>query len=106
MNSIWLTLIAAGVLTFLTRFSFIAVAGTWSPPHGFRRALRFVPVAVLSAIISAEIFVVNGSFAFSPLNPRLVAGAVAILIACRTRNTIFTIIAGMLVFWTVSGISS
>ncbi|NJD90669.1 MAG: AzlD domain-containing protein, partial [Geobacter sp.] len=56
MNSIWLVIIAAGLLTFLTRFAFIAISGRWYPPAGFRRALQFVPVAVLTAIIVPELF--------------------------------------------------
>lgn len=101
MNSIWLAIAISGALTFLTRFSFISVAGRWNSSPGFRRALQFVPVAVLSAIVSSEIFIINGRFQFSPLNPRLIAGAVAILIALRSRNTILTIVTGMIVFWIV-----
>ena len=102
MSSIWIVIIAAGALTFLTRFSFIAVSGRWYPPAGFRRALQFVPVAVLAAIITPEIFVLSGKIALSPVNPRFIAAAVALAVACRTRNTILTIVVGMLVFWSIS----
>jgi branched-subunit amino acid transport protein len=99
MSTIWLVMVAAGVLTFLTRFSFIAISGRWYPPAGFRRALQFVPVAVLTAIIVPELFAVSGKLAFSPINPRFIAAAVALAVACKTRNTILTIVVGMLVFW-------
>jgi len=102
MNSIWIVIVAAGVLTFLTRFSFIAISGRWYPPAGFRRALQFVPVAVLAAIVTPEIFVVSGKIALSPVNPRFIAAAVALAVAYRTRNTILTIVVGMLVFWLIS----
>lgn len=99
MNSLWVVIITAGLLTFLTRFSFIAISSRWYPPAGFRRALQFVPVAVLTAIIVPELFVAAGKIAFSPANPRFIAAAVALAVACKTRNTILTIVVGMLVFW-------
>lgn len=104
MSSVWLTMATAGLLTFLTRFSFIAVSGRWSPSSRFRRALEFVPVAVLSAIISSEIFVKGGSFVLSPANPRLIASIVAILVAYRSRSTLLTIAAGMVVYWITSAL--
>jgi branched-subunit amino acid transport protein len=99
MSTIWLVMVAAGVLTFLTRFSFIAISGRWYPPAGFRRALQFVPVAVLTAIIVPELFAEGGKLAFSPINPRFIAAAVALAVAAKTRNTILTIVVGMLIFW-------
>lgn len=99
MNSIWLVIFGAGALTFLTRFSFIAISGRWYPPAGFRRALQFVPVAVLAAIIVPEVFVVSGKITLLPINPRFIAAAVALTVAYKTRNTILTIVIGMLVFW-------
>ncbi len=49
--NIWLLFIVLGVLTFLTRLSFIAIFDKVEPPRSLRKALRFVPIAVLSAII-------------------------------------------------------
>jgi branched-subunit amino acid transport protein len=92
---IWLTIIAAGVLTFLTRFSFIAVFGRWQPPALLQRALRFVPPAVLTAIIVPELVMQKGQLAISLGNLRLLAGLVAALVAWRTRNILWTIAAGM-----------
>ena len=102
MSTIWLVMVAAGVLTFLTRFSFIAISGRWFPPAGFRRALQFVPVAVMTAIIVPEVFMAGGKIAYSPGNPRFIAAAIALAVACKTRNTILTIVVGMLVFWLLS----
>jgi branched-subunit amino acid transport protein len=64
-------------------------------PDWFRRGLRFVPMAVLSAIILPELTNPNGSLFISLRNPQLLAGAVAILVAWRTKNVILTIVAGM-----------
>lgn len=97
MAAFWLTLLVVGLLTFGIRVSFIALMGYWEPPHWLRRALRYVPVAVFSAIIFPELFLRNGQLALWPLNPRLIAGLLAIGVAWRTRNIVWTITAGMAV---------
>lgn len=91
----WLILILAGLLTFFTRLSFIALIGRWQPPELLTRALRFVPTAVLTAIIIPELVLHGGTLNLSPLNPRLLAGAAAALVAWRTKNILFTIVTGM-----------
>ncbi len=93
--SLWLVILVAGLLTFATRLSFIFLLGRLPMPDWFRRGLRFVPVAVLSAIILPELTSPNGDLFISWHNPQLLAGAVAILVAWRTRNVILTILAGM-----------
>src|SRR5512137_3025071 len=88
-------MIVAGLLTFATRLSFIFLLDRIQVPDWFRRGLRFVPMAVLSAIILPELTNPNGSLFISWRNPQLLAGAVAILVAWRTKNVIMTIVAGM-----------
>ena len=97
--NIWFIMLSLGLLTFLTRLSFIALHNRWAPPELFQRALHYVPIAVLTAIIVPELVLHGGSLDLSPLNPRLIAGAVAIFVAWRTKNTVLTILIGMAVFW-------
>ena len=99
MAESWLIILLAGLLTYGIRLSFIALSGRWQPPHLFQRALRFVPPAVLSAIILPEMLIQDGSFITTPLNPRLLAGLLAILVAWRSRNTVLTILVGMLALY-------
>lgn len=96
MSEFWLMILLAGGLTYAIRLSFIALHGRWQAPEWFVRALRYVPPAVLSAIILPELLVAEGQMFLSPLNPRLLAGAIAILIAWRSRNVFLTIAGGML----------
>jgi branched-subunit amino acid transport protein len=92
---IWLILIIAGLLTFATRLSFIALLGRLNVPNWVQRALRYVPPAVLTAIIFPELLVANGALNLSPANPRLIAGILAALVAWRTKNIVLTILVGM-----------
>lgn len=105
--TMWLLILVAGLLTFGTRLSFILLLHRLKVPGWFLRALRFVPMAVLSAIILPQLATRNAVLDLSLRNPQLYAGALAILVAWRTRNVLLTILAGMaalLIFQAVLGI--
>lgn len=93
--NIWLVMIIGGLLTFGMRFSFIYLFGKFEVPETLRRALHYVPPAVLSAIIFPEIFLQAGRLDITFTNTRLLAGVFAIVVAYFTKNTLITILAGM-----------
>ena len=93
--NIWIIMIIGGLLTFATRRSFIFLLDRIKVPDWFRRGLRFVPVAMLSAIILPDLTSPIGTLFLNWRNPQLLAGIVAILVAWKTKNVILTILAGM-----------
>jgi branched-subunit amino acid transport protein len=93
--NIWLIMLLGGLLTFGMRLSFIYLMGRVDVPDMVRRGLRFVPPAVLSALVLPELIMPSGHLDLSFGNPRWLAGLVAILTAWRTRSTLLTILAGM-----------
>jgi branched-subunit amino acid transport protein len=101
----WLPVLAvAGLVTFATRISFIALLGKVETPPLVSRALRYVAPAVLSAIVFQELLVRNGAVQLSPGNPRLLAGLLAAGVAWRTRNVLVTIAAGMCALWVLQAV--
>ena len=104
--SLWLTILVAGLATFAIRLSFIFLLGRIRVPDWFQRALRFVPVAVLSAIIVPETVVRESVPDLSFHNPQLLSGILAVIVAWRTKNVLLTIAVGMvalIVFQTLLG---
>jgi len=93
--NIWLVFLLGGALTYGMRISFIYLFGRFEIPAVMKRALRFVPPAVLSAIIAPALLMPNNSLDISWGNYRLLAGVVAIVVAWRTKNTLLTIVIGM-----------
>jgi branched-subunit amino acid transport protein len=94
--NIWLVMLLGGLITFCMRFSLIYLFGRFEVPETIRKALHYVPPAVLSAIIFPELFLRDGALNLSFDNTSLLAGLVAILVAWFSKNTLITIIAGML----------
>ena len=96
---IWLVIIAGGVITYLIRLSFIYAFGRLDLPDWFTRGLRYVPPAVLSAIILPELANWDGqAINLSWQNPQILAGVVAIIAAWRTRNIFITLASGLACF--------
>jgi branched-subunit amino acid transport protein len=97
--SLFLTILFMGLVTYATRLGPILFFSQREMPDLLRRALRYVPTAVLTAIILPEMFFPGGELALSLLNMRLVAGVAAALVAWRTHNFFLTIAIGMVVLW-------
>jgi branched-subunit amino acid transport protein len=97
--NIWLVMLLGGLLTFGMRFSLIYLFGRLHIPETLRRALHYVPPAVLSAIIFPELFLRDGQLNIAVENVRLLAGLAAILVAWYSKNTLLTIVAGMVVLF-------
>ena len=99
-TGLWLVIIGMGALTYGLRAASLLLADRLPRYSWLVSFLRFVPVAVLSAIIALETFIPDGAIDLSPLsNHRLVAAALAILVAWRSRSILWTIIVGMGALW-------
>ncbi len=94
--NIWLVMLLGGLITFGMRFSFIYLFGKFHIPEVVRRALHYVPPAVLSALVFPELFLHDGALDLSLTNVRLLAGVIAIVVAWYSKNTLLTILVGML----------
>lgn len=101
----WLIILAMGIVTFGIRLLPIVLLGRIEIPLVVQRALRFVPPAVLSAIVAPELLMPGGEFSLSLDNARLIAGVIATIVVWRTKNVLLTIAAGMIVFWVLSAIA-
>ena len=93
--SLWLAIAGMMVATFGQRASFLLLPPQVQLPALLRRALRYVPAAVLTAIWAPELMLQKGVLSIALGNERLLAGLVAIAIAWRFRVTFGTILAGL-----------
>ncbi len=84
-------LLAAGV--FALRLSGLTLAGAAVPP-AWERALGFVPVATLTALVVSAL---TGSGSEAPMRVLAVAGAA--IVAHRTRQTWLCILIGVALYW-------
>ncbi len=97
--NLWLVIIGMGIITYGIRLSMIVLLEKVEIPTRLKQALRFVPPAVLSAIIFPELLQPGGRLDVSLGNERLMAGLLAMIVAWRTKNVLWTIIVGMAALW-------
>ena len=99
--TIWGVIVVIGVLTYAIRLSFIALFGRLDEiPPGLERALRYVPAAVLAALVLPAFVTVQPGSGGLALD-KLLAGGVAGAVAWRTENVFATMAAGMGTLWFV-----
>ena len=103
-STVWLVILAMGLVTYALRLSFIALSGRLTMPPFIQRALRFVPAAVLSAIVVPALVFREGDLDLSFSNEKLLAGLLAGVVAWYTKSIIWTIIAGMVTLWTLQAL--
>ena len=98
MNEVWLI---GGMMavTFAIRYTLFAASDQLKFPDWMARALKFVPPAVLTAIIVPSVLMPTGEIDFSPQNAYLVAGLAAFAMGWFRKNLLLTIVSGMIAFF-------
>lgn len=86
------------LITFIIRYPMLVLVGRMELPAGVIAALKFVPVAVLTAICVPAMFMPRDTLWLGLDNAWLLAGIITVLVSWRTRNLLLTIIVGMVVF--------
>lgn len=87
------------IVSLMTRAGYFLFGDYFPLPDGLRRALRYAPVAALTAIILPEIL--PWSVQETPhLDPyKLIAALVAVLVYLRTQSSVWLMVAGMMAYW-------
>lgn len=103
--AIWAVVLVVGIATFAIRYSFVYLFGRIDgvPPR-VEEALRFVPAAVLAALVAPAIVDPGPTLAATVLDDRFLAGATAAVVAWYTENMFATIAVGLAALWVVGAV--
>jgi branched-subunit amino acid transport protein len=93
-----LTLVGMVVVTYGIRLSFLVFAYNVRFPAWLERALRYVPVAVLTALIVPMALAPQGTMDLSLHNAYLPGALGAVIVALWTRQTLAAIVGGFVVY--------
>lgn len=86
-------------VTFGVRYGAWLMAGRVQMRDEVVRALRFVPVAVLTAIVVPYVLIRDGALSVGFDNAYLVASLVAIVVSMVSKNLLLTIAVGLAAFF-------
>jgi len=95
----WALIIYCGLITYLTRFTMIALIRKEMFNDRIRNILSFVPSAIFPAIIFPAIFLDESGFLQFENNPKILASIIAIIVGTLSKNIIATIISGLAAYW-------
>jgi branched-subunit amino acid transport protein len=99
MNTEWaLTLGGMVVVTYGIRLSFLVFGHSVKFPAWLERALRYVPAAVLTALIVPMALAPQGAIDLSLHNAYLPGAIAAVAVALWTRQTLAAILGGFVVY--------
>jgi len=94
-----LSIIIAGILTYLMRMTMIALISRNLLGDRIKAVLEYVPSAVFPAIIFPAIFI-NDYGTFIEMNdPKIFGALVAVIVGYFSKNIISTILAGLFSYW-------
>lgn len=91
---IWVVMVVVGVGTYLIRYSFLGLVGDRPLPEWALRMLRYVPVAVMPALV-APLVVWPAATGGAPDPARMLAALAALAVGAVMRSVLGSIFAGM-----------
>ena len=95
----WALIIYCGLITYLTRFTMIALIKKEMFNDRVRQVLSYVPSAIFPAIIFPAIFLDSSGSILIEDNPKILAALIATLIGIFSRSIIATIFSGLASYW-------
>ena len=101
---LWVLIVVIGTLNYLSRLSFIALFARRSVPEPLLRSLRYVPAAMLTALVLPMIVDLPVESAATAA-PKIVAALIAGFVAFATQGMLRTLAAGMLTLWALQALA-
>ena len=95
------SIIFAGILTYLTRMTMIALISRDMLGDKIKAVLEYVPSAVFPAIIFPGIFINDYGSLIEIYDPKIYGALVAIIIGYLSKNIIATILSGLISYWLI-----
>jgi branched-subunit amino acid transport protein len=89
------TILGSALVTLVPRVLPLALLSRFTLPDWLARWLGYVPIAVLAALLAQSVARPDGHFALPPSNLAVLAVLPALLVACRTRSLLGTVVTGV-----------
>ena len=97
----WLSVIIAGILTYLTRTTMVTLINRNILSDKIKQVLSYVPAAVFPAIIFPAVFLNDYGNLVELSDPKIYGATFAIVVGYLSRNIIATIFSGLASYWII-----
>ncbi len=97
-----LLIIGMGLVTYIPRWFPLFFLSQRKLPQWFIEWLDLIPVAILSALIFSDLFVIGDPRHLEVFQPKSIIAIPTFLFALKTKSLGGTVIVGMMLFWLAS----
>jgi branched-subunit amino acid transport protein len=100
MTDLWTMAVIVGLalVTVITRGFFVFSSRPWRLPSWVERGLQYAPIAALTAVVVPEVVMTQGHLIATWQDARIFGAAAGMAMFFWRRNTLLTIVAGMVVY--------
>ena len=100
MTDLWTLAVIVGlaVVSVITRGFFVFSSRPWRLPAWAERGLQYAPIAALTAVVVPEVVMTQGHLIATWQDARIFGAAAGMAMFFWRRNTLLTIVAGMVVY--------
>ena len=97
----WLSIIVAGILTYLTRMTMVTLVDRRLLGAKLKQVLGYVPAAVFPAIIFPAVFLNDSGLLVEFNDPKIIATIIAFFTGILSKNLTLTIFTGLISYWII-----
>ena len=99
-TDLWTMTVIVGlaVVTVVARSFFFISSQSWQLPDWAQRGLQYAPIAALTAVVVPEVVMTQGHLIATWQDARIFGAAAGMAMFFWRRNTLLTIVAGMVVY--------
>ena len=99
--SIWISIIIAGIINYLTRIGSVLMINPKKMNRMTKQVLNYVPSAVFPAIIFPAVLLDNSGSFVSYNDPKIIAILIAMFVGYFSKKIIATILSGLISYWVI-----
>ena len=99
--SIWISIIIAGVINYLTRLGSVLIIKPEKMGEKTKQLLKYVPSAVFPAIIFPATFLNDSGNLVLINDPKVIGISIAFIVGIISKSLIITIMSGLISFWII-----
>ncbi|NLY43731.1 MAG: AzlD domain-containing protein [Clostridiaceae bacterium] len=94
-SKILLIIFGMGLVTYIPRMIPLVILSKFDMPPLFLKWLKYIPVAVLSALLLPGILITEQGFSMGLNNKSFLASLPCFFVAAKTRNLFITVLVGI-----------
>ena len=94
-NEVVLTILLMAFVTYVPRAAPLLLLTKFDLPEKMVQWLKYIPVAVLSALLFPSVLLQEGGLDLTPFNEFLLAALPTLLVVWRTRSLFYAIVTGI-----------